>query len=200
MILKIVQVGEPVLRARARAVSTKEIRSKATRDLIEQMRETMRDAPGVGLAAPQVGEPLQLVVIEDREEYQRYVASERLAALKRKPVPFQVIINPRITVSETLAPARFFEGCLSVKGLVGLVPRGLDVHVDALNEKGDSVGIDAHGWYARILQHEIDHLQGVLCIDRMYPRSLMTQENYSQYWGGKPIDEIWRELEVDRAP
>ncbi len=199
MILKIVQAGEPVLRARARALTTKEIRSKPIRELIEQMRETMRDAPGVGLAAPQVGQPLQLAVIEDREDYQRNVNGERLALLERKPVPFHVVINPLITLRGAGAPARFFEGCLSIKGLVGLVARGLDVHVDALNEKAEPVSIDAHGWYARILQHEIDHLQGVLCIDRMNLRSLMTQENYSQYWGDKPIDEVSRVLELDRT-
>ena len=78
--------------------------------------------------------------------------------------------------------------------MLGLVPRALDVHVDALDERGEAVSIDAHGWHARILQHEIDHLGGVLCIDRMYTRTLMTQENYAQYWGGKSIEEIWREI------
>jgi peptide deformylase len=196
--LKIVQAGHPALRARARPLSVNEIRSRAIQDLIEQMRETMRDAPGVGLAAPQIGEPLQLAVVEDREEYQRNVKEERLDLLERRPVPFHVIINPRIALLPAAAPARFFEGCLSVAGVLGLVPRALDVHVDALDERGEPVSIDAHGWYARILQHEIDHLAGVLCIDRMYTRTLMTQENYSQFWGSKPIEELWRELEVDR--
>jgi peptide deformylase len=199
MPMKIVQAGDPVLRKRARALSTKEIRSRFIQELIEEMRETMRDAPGVGLAAPQIGESLELAVIEDQPEYQRNVQQERLALLEREPVPFHVIINPRLVLGDT-GPAKFFEGCLSVGGLVGLVPRSLDVRVNALNEKGQPVSIDAHGWHARILQHEIDHLAGVLCIDRMYSRTLMTQENYAQFWGSKSIEEVWKELEPDRVP
>ena len=198
--LKIVQAGHPVLRSRARPLAAKEIRSRAIQELIERMRETMRDAPGVGLAAPQIGEPLQLAVVEDREEYQRNVHEERLDLLERRPVPFQVIINPHITLLSGRAPARFFEGCLSVTGMIGLVPRALDVHVDALDERGQPLSIDAHGWHARILQHEIDHLAGVLCIDRMYTRTMMTQENYGQYWGTKSIEEIWSEIEPERSP
>jgi peptide deformylase len=197
--MKIVQAGHPVLRNRARELGVKEIRSRAIQDLIERMRETMRDAPGVGLAAPQIGEPLQLAVVEDREEYQRNVKPERLELLARTPVPFHVIINPRITLRDG-APVRHFEGCLSVTGMIGLVPRALEVHVDALDEKGEPVSIDARGWHARILQHEIDHLGGVLCIDRMYSRTLMTQENYAQYWGNKSVEEIWREIEPERTP
>ena len=197
--MKIVQAGHPVLRNRARELSVKEIKSRAIQELIDRMRETMRDAPGVGLAAPQIGEPLQLAVIEDRDEYQRNVKAERLEELERKPVPFHVVINPRLTLRDG-TPVRHFEGCLSVTGMIGLVPRALDVHVDALDERGEPVRIDAHGWHARILQHEIDHLMGVLCIDRMYSRTLMTQENYVQYWGAKSAEEIWSEIEPERAP
>jgi peptide deformylase len=197
--LKIVQAGDPVLRARARTLSAEEIQSKEIRGLIDEMRETMRAAPGVGLAAPQVGLSLQLAVIEDRPDYQERVAEERLARMEREAVPFHVIINPRITLRKG-APAQFFEGCLSVTGLVGVVPRALQVHVDALDEKGKPVKIDARGWYARILQHEIDHLHGTLCVDRMYMRTLMTQENYAEFWGGKSVEEIWREIEPERGP
>jgi peptide deformylase len=92
----------------------------------------------------------------------------------------------------------FFEGCLSFSGFVGVVPRALEVHVDALDERGEAVSIDARGWYARILQHEIDHLHGALCIDRMYSRTLMTQENYAEYWGNKTMDEIWTAIDPER--
>jgi peptide deformylase len=197
--LPIVQAGHPVLRTRARELSVEEIRSKPIRDLIDQMRETMREAPGVGLAAPQIGESLQLAVIEDRPDYQERVAEERLATLEREPVPFHVIVNPRITLREGKRAA-FFEGCLSFSGFVGVVPRALEVHVDALDERGEAVSIDARGWYARILQHEIDHLHGTLCIDRMYSRTLMTQENYAQYWGNKGMDEIWTAIDPERKP
>src|SRR5579863_610879 len=111
MRLKIVQAGDPVLREQARPLSPEEILLPETRELIEWMRETMYDAPGVGLAAPQVGLGLQLVVIEDRAELHRGIAPERLAERGRRPVPFQVLINPRILPSG--AEAEFFEGCLS---------------------------------------------------------------------------------------
>jgi len=199
MLLKIVQAGEPVLRNRARLLSANEIRSKFIQELIDSMRETMRDAPGVGLAAPQIGEPLQLAVIEDRAEYQRNVKAERLALLERRPVPFHVIANPKLTVVKTERPA-FFEGCLSVSGFVGLVPRALEVRVDALDEHGRPVKIEARGWHARILQHEIDHLQGVLYLDRAYTRTLMTQESYAEHWGAKSVEEVFKELEAGRTP
>ncbi len=197
MSLKILQAGDPVLRARARELSIEEIRSGRIQNLIAEMRETMREAPGVGLAAPQIGESLRLAVIEDRADYQEGIADERLVLLERSPVPFHVIVNPRITLAPG-ARAQFFEGCLSVSGLLGLVPRALEVHVDALDEHGKGLSIDARGWYARILQHEIDHLEGTLCIDRMYSRTLMTQENYAQFWGNKAIEKIWSELDPER--
>src|SRR5579859_1403396 len=126
--LTIVQAGEPVLRQVSRALTAAEIVLPATQQLIEDMRETMRKTPGVGLAAPQIGLPLQLAVIEDRPEYQKNVAPERLAQLDRSPVSFQVIVNPRITLHAG-DDARFFEGCLSVSGMVGIVDRARKVHV-----------------------------------------------------------------------
>jgi peptide deformylase len=198
MLLKIVQSGNPVLRNRARLLSANEIRSKFIQELIDSMRETMRDAPGVGLAAPQIGEPLQLAVIEDRAEYQRNVKAERLALLERRPVPFHVIVNPKLTVVQTGRPA-FFEGCLSLQGLVAVVPRALEVRVDALDEHARPVRIEARGWHARILQHEIDHLQGVLYVDRAYSRTLMTQESYAEHWGAESMEQVWNELDPERT-
>src|SRR5690348_6823119 len=112
MRLKLLQVGEPVLRGRARALSREEIFFPKTQALIEHMRETLRDAPGVGLAAPQVGEGIQLAIIEDMPEYSRDLPPEEIAARERKPVPFHVIVNPRI-VSYGEQKVEFFEGCLS---------------------------------------------------------------------------------------
>ena len=164
--LEIVQAGTPVLRQRARPLSPDEIVSREIRDLIESMRKCMHEAPGVGLAAPQVGLSLQLAVIEDREEYHKDVAEEALRERERRAVPFHVIINPKIT--ETSGEnAEFFEGCLSLSGFTALVPRARSVRVECLDERGKLKIIDASGWYARILQHEIDHLHGALYIDRM---------------------------------
>ncbi|MGH8066250.1 MAG: peptide deformylase, partial [Candidatus Entotheonellia bacterium] len=166
MILDIRQVGEPVLRQQARPLTVEEIRSTPIQRLIEQMRDIMREAPGVGLAAPQIGQSLQLAVIEDREEYLQGIAPAILQERERAPVPFHIIINPRLTIAQQ-PPAVFFEGCLSLDSFAALVPRAVAVRVDCLNERGEPVVIEARGWYARILQHEIDHLNGTLYIDRM---------------------------------
>lgn len=195
MRLKIVQAGEAVLRQRAKELSRKDVRGDDIQHLIEWMRETMRDAPGVGLAAPQVGLPLQLAVIEDPEDVQRAMPAERLAERGRRPVPFHVIVNPRITVEG--AAVEFFEGCLSVAGWSAIVPRAPRVRVECLNHQGDPVTINADGWYARILQHEIDHLFGSLYLDRMHSRSFMTVENLNRHWGDLPIREVKKRLGID---
>lgn len=189
MALTIVQAGDPVLRRAARQLRPNEIRSREIRELIEQMKETMYAAPGVGLAAPQIGQGVQLAVIEDRPEYTREWTPAQLADRERKPVPFHVIINPRITlVGEERV--EFFEGCLSLTNLMALVPRARKVRVECLDEKGEAKVIEASGWYARILQHEIDHLGGTMYIDHMYSRTLMTVENYTSHWREKTIAEL----------
>jgi peptide deformylase len=91
-----------------------------------------------------------------------------------------VIVNPRLTV-EVAETAEFFEGCLSLPGFTAVVPRALAVRVDALNEHAEPVTIQARGWYARILQHEIDHLHGTLYIDRMQSRTFATRENFMRF-------------------
>jgi peptide deformylase len=189
MILKIRSVGEPVLRSRAMPLRREEILLPSTRDLIAAMRETMHDAPGVGLAAPQVGVPLQLAVIEDREENMKDLSREVLAERERKPVAFHVIINPVVTL-ESPAEIEFFEGCLSLPGLVALVPRARKVKVECLDEHGEPRVIRASGWYARILQHEIDHLSGALYVDRMRSVSLCSLDNFARHWKGKTTAEV----------
>src|SRR5271167_4971529 len=109
MRLKISAVGEPGLRQQARPLTSVEIRSAKIKQLIEHMRETMNDAPGVGLAAPQVGMALQLAVIEDKQEYFAGFSAEQIAERERRPVPFHVIVNPALHV-ESAADVGFFEG------------------------------------------------------------------------------------------
>jgi peptide deformylase len=168
MLLKIVQVGDPVLRNGTRPLTRDEIRGPEIQQLIALMRETMREAPGVGLAAPQIGMPLQLAVIEDAGD---------VPGKERKPVPFHVIVNPRLTLGPEVV--EYHEGCLSIEGFLATVPRAQTVRVEALDHQGDPVTIQASGWYARILQHEIDHLDGTLYIDRMKPRTFTTARNLS---------------------
>ncbi len=188
MRLKIVQAGEPVLRQAARALSEKEIRSDEIQRLIRDMHETMTDAPGVGLAAPQIGLGIQLAVIEDREDLLKSVAAEDLAEKERRGVPFHVIINPKLTpVGDERV--EFYEGCLSVAGFMGTVARARRVRVECLGADAKPRTIEASGWYARILQHEIDHLHGTLYLDRMRTRTFTTLDNFTRHWKGKPIPE-----------
>jgi peptide deformylase len=191
--LEIKSAGEPVLRQTARKLTRQEILSPATQQLIEQMRETMYKAPGVGLAAPQIGLGLQLAVIEDKAEYMKDIAPEILVERDRKAVPFCVIINPVLTL-EAPIDADFFEGCLSLPGLTALVLRAGRVRVDCLDDKAKPRTIQASGWYARILQHEIDHLHGALYIDRMEPRSLCTLDNYGKHWKDLAVAEVRKRL------
>ena len=186
---KIIQAGNPVLRQPAREVTPAEIASKEFQKLIDSMRAIMNEAPGVGLAAPQIGVSVQLAVIEDRAEYHKDVSEEQLRERERRPVPFHAIINPRIT-EKSEDTAEFFEGCLSISGFSALVPRARSVRVEFLNERGVKQTLEASGWYARILQHEIDHLHGTLYIDRMHSRTFGSLDNWNQFWKGKPISEI----------
>ena len=187
--LKILQTGEPVLRQAARVLTVEEIAHPAIQELIAHMRDTMRDAPGVGLAAPQIGLSIQLAVVEDRAEYLSGIAPEILAERARQPVPFMVLINPEI-VEYSDDTAEFFEGCLSVAGFSALVKRSRRVAVEYLDERGQPQRVEASGWFARILQHEIDHLRGSLYIDRMEARSFTSLENIARHWKDLPVEAV----------
>ena len=199
MILKIVQTGDPVLRRASRALTPDEIKSSTIQQLIESMRDTMRDAPGVGLAAPQIGESLQLAVIEDRTEYIKDVSADQLKERQRDAIDFHVIINPKISFVDDAA-ADFFEGCLSVEGFGAVVRRALNVRVECLNERAEPIVIDAHGWYARILQHEIDHLNGSLYIDRMDTRTFSTTDNLLEHSNQRSAQQLRTELGIHSPP
>jgi peptide deformylase len=199
VILKICEAGEIVLRRRCRELTPAEIVSAPIQELIGSMFETMRAAPGVGLAAPQIGMPLQLAVIEDRQEFIDKLPPEHSAARERTAVSPHVIVNPHLTLESAATglsglskagTVEFFEGCLSLPGFTAIVPRALAVTVDCLNERAEPVTIRARGWYARILQHEIDHLNGALYIDRMVTRSFMGRENFERYWKNMPPAEF----------
>lgn len=188
MRLKIVQAGEPVLRQTARLLTRQEIVSDDIQRLIRDMQETMRDAPGIGLAAPQIGLPLQLAVIEDREELLKALPPGETTEKERRPVPFHVIANPQIThLGED--KRNFYEGCLSLAGFSAVVPRSRIIRVEYLDEKGEPRTVEASGWYARILQHEIDHLCGTLYIDRMRSRTFASIDNWNRFWKGQPIED-----------
>jgi peptide deformylase len=150
-ILEIVTFPDPFLRLKAKQVTKFDAELQT---LIENMFETMRAAPGVGLAAPQIGESLRLVVVEYTEDEDE----------NAKPKKY-VLINPEI-VRRSEEMVTDLEGCLSLPGLVGSVERHQSVTVKAKNRFGKPLKIEAEEWLARIFQHEIDHLDGVLYIDR----------------------------------
>jgi len=170
-ILKVARMGHPVLRAKARAVDRSEIKGAAIQKLIDDMIDTMVEYHGVGLAAPQVHEGVRLFVASldaDTDEGER-----------REPI---AIINPEITPvgSEIVED---WEGCLSIPDIRGRVPRAREITVRAFDRKGDRIEITAHNFAARVIQHETDHLNGVLFFDRMRSfDSLTFLEEYSRYW------------------
>lgn len=181
MLLKIYQAGQPVLRQKAKRVSAKVLASTETQQLIDSMIETLRDVPGVGLAAPQVGKSLQIFIVEDKKKYHKPVPEAVLEEQGRKPVSLKVFVNPKLEIIKS-GDDMYFEGCLSVEGYVAAVPRVHQVKITALDRQGKQISYTAAGWFARILQHEIGHLQGELYIDHMQPKSMMSVKNFTVLW------------------
>jgi peptide deformylase len=179
MLLNIRTAGDPVLRQTARFLSNEEILSTTIQNLVKNMRETMWRTPGVGLAAPQIAESLQLAVLEGRPQFHKKMNEAEIKEWQSAPYDYLAIFNPKIE----LLPAEVsgYEGCLSIPGFMASVPRAQSVRVTCLSEKAEPQVVEAEGWFARILQHEIDHLNGVLYIDRMESGTFTTIEHYRQY-------------------
>src|SRR5512141_1720137 len=155
-ILKVARIGHPVIRAAAQPVPKKAFRDPLFQKLIDDMRETMYEYEGVGLAGPQVHESLRLAVIEVPASDDR----------SRAEVPFMVLVNPTVTpLGEDSEQG--WEGCLSVPDLRGLVPRLQRVRLDALDREGKPYSLEASDFFARVIQHECDHLDGRVYLDRM---------------------------------
>ncbi|HTV12411.1 MAG TPA: peptide deformylase [Acidimicrobiales bacterium] len=193
-ILPIVMCGDRALRHPAERVDLSELGTPAMARLISEMRATMEAAPGVGLAAPQVGVPLQLAVIQDGPERWGQASATDLAARQRTALPFTVLVNPSLIALRSEGTAAFYEGCLSIPGLTAVVNRYRSVRVEALDEQGEPFSRQYNGWPARIVQHEIDHLGGTLYLDRAIARSLSTTENYLANWAGRDVQEVSRAL------
>jgi peptide deformylase len=173
-------------------LTVEEIKSSEIQLLIQEMKKVMRDAPGVGLAAPQIGISIQLAVIEDPAERVKSLSPEVLSERGRIPVEFHVIINPKI-IELTGRTNYFFEGCLSINGRARVTPRKEMIKVQYLDEKGEAKEITASGWYARILQHEIGHLNGQLYIDISDARSeIETNEEYQAKWANASRAQIYQ--------
>ena len=199
---RIVQAGDPVLRTPAAPVPPEMIGTKKLKDLVATMVEVMRKAPGVGLAAPQIGIGLRLIVLEDSDALMGKLSPEDREVRGRVPFPLTAIVNPQLeSFGGSLASpggagrATFFEGCLSVTGYMALVERDLRVEVTGVDPAGEPVRWTAEGWPARILQHEVDHVNGVLYVDRMLSRSLCSNDE-AKRWIDKPVAEVRAALGV----
>jgi peptide deformylase len=186
-ILKVAQIGNPVLREVAREVTPEELASPGFQQLLDDLLDTMVEYDGVGLAAPQVHVPLRVVVLVLSEE--------------RGP---EFLVNPKITVLADTT-RRTWEGCLSVEGFRGLVERPDTIRVEALDREGNERILEVHGHGAVVIQHECDHLDGTLYVDRILPRSLVNTTEYRR-WGppdefrGVPAgddDELDEDLDLD---
>ena len=191
----IVPIGEPVLRARAAEVRAEEIATPKLQALFATMIATMREAPGVGLAAPQIGVPLRVIVLEDNDALMGRLTPAERRERGRAPFGVRVLVNP-VLLPVGGERATFFEGCLSVSGYVGLVERHETVEVSGLDEHAQPVVWRVAGWPARILQHEVDHVDGTIYVDRMLTRSFATAAAASAQFGGKSIAEVRRLLGV----
>ena len=170
-ILKVARMGHPVLRAKARALDRTEIRSAAVQKLIDDMLETMAEYHGVGLAAPQIHEGLRIFVAALDAKEDGDGDDQPLA-----------IIDPEITIvgSDVVED---WEGCLSIPDIRGRVARAREIKVRALDRRGDRIELHAHDFPARVIQHETDHLDGVLFFDRMTSFETLTfLDEYSRYW------------------
>jgi peptide deformylase len=155
-ILKVARIAHPVLRSPAKPVRKEAFRDPLFQKLIDDMRETMYEYEGVGLAAPQVHEGLRLAVIEVPGSDERAQAE----------VPFLVLVNPVVTALEDERESGW-EGCLSIPDLRGVVPRWKRLKLEALDRDGKRYSLEAQDFFARVVQHECDHLDGNVYLDRM---------------------------------
>jgi len=172
----IVSLGDPVLRQVAEPFDG-QVDDAVLAEFIAIMQRTMRAAPGVGVAAPQIGVPVQIAVLEDPATVPAEVAEAR----HRYPLAFFAAINPAYR-SAGHRRRGFYEGCLSMPGYTGVVNRYFAVHAEYADPAGEVHHQTFEGWQARIVQHETDHLRGTVYVDKLETRSLCTVENYTAHW------------------
>jgi peptide deformylase len=168
----VVAIGDPVLRERARELDREEIASPEVQRLIDDLIDTKRATNGAGIAAPQVGESFRVAIVEVEDGNPRYPY--------KPPEPLTVLINPTI---EPLGDdvAEINEGCLSVPDLRGSLPRYLEVRIRYLDREGTEHEAVKRGLTAGTYQHEVDHLDGILFVDRAEPRTFATWEQFERY-------------------
>ncbi len=172
-ILKVVRLGHPVIRERSAVLASDEIRSREIQELIDNMIDTMREYDGVGLAAPQIHVSKEIAVIEVNKN-PRYPDAPK--------VPLTVLINPRLSnLSKKMIES--WEGCLSIPDLRGIVPRSASLVCEALDRKGNNIKLQVDGFFARVIRHECDHLEGKVYLDRMVDFSSLTHlAEFNRFW------------------
>jgi peptide deformylase len=179
---KIVRMGHPVLRRVARPLSAEEIRSPALRVLLDDMVDTLRDYGGIGLAAPQIAESVRVAIIEIPGDSSRYGEIPTM--------PLTAFINPKIEVVDPAARG-YWEGCLSVPGLRGFVERSQHVRVRYTTLDGDDAALELRGFLATVFQHELDHLDGTLYIDRIKDSKLLAfEEEFTRYLAPQEAGDV----------
>lgn len=181
--LRIAQIGHPILRQPTRMLTREELLSEEIQSFLDDLVETMREASGAGLAANQVYQSLRICAVEVRDN-SRYPY--------RPNIPLTILVNPILTPAsdETFVN---YEGCLSVPNLRGQVRRHCEVHVDALDREGNSISTVVKGMTAATYQHEVDHLDGKIFLDRVEdPNSVVTLENFQRYC----IDKVAADVEA----
>jgi peptide deformylase len=181
MIKPITRMGNPILRKAAKKLSPEELSSKDFSQLLVDLRDSMKHHGGIGIAAPQIGVGLSVALIE-LQGFNRYGEDVDL--------PLTVFVNPEISVLSTETQG-FWEGCLSVPGLRGFVERPKKVKVDYWNEKGEKKELIAEGFLATVLQHELDHLKGVLYVDHIKDMKLLSyQEEFETFLKAPEVNEL----------
>lgn len=173
-LLKIARLGHPFLRQVAVPVEDAEIKTAAFARFIDDMIDTMRESDGVGLAAPQVYASRRVAIVEVKGPHPRYP--------DQPDVPLTVLVNPQV-VSHSTETEEDWEGCLSIPDLRGRVPRWKSVDVRALDRTGNPIELKASGFFARVIQHELDHLDGVMFLERMNDlRTLTHLREFQKHW------------------
>jgi peptide deformylase len=168
-LLQVAQLGHPVLRIKAKKIQ--DVKNSLVQKLIEDLIATLMDAEGVGIAASQVHKSLQLFILASHPN-PRYPN-----APKMKPTP---VINPKI-ISFSKEKKKDWEGCLSIPGIRGLIPRSLSIEVEYFNQNGEKVKKDYQDFIARIFQHEFDHLQGLMFTDRLESsKDIISEKEYQK--------------------
>ncbi|XP_044126379.1 peptide deformylase, mitochondrial [Bufo gargarizans] len=169
---RVTQTGDPVLRVKTQAVPRDRISHPDTQVVLKRLVQLLESCGCVGLSAPQLGVPLRIIALELREEMCQLVPPDVRAQREMDPFPLKIFINPAMRILDS-RKLSFPEGCSSIHGFSAVVPRYHAVEISGLNEKGEETSWKAQGWAARVIQHEMDHLDGVLYVDKMDPRTFV---------------------------